>query len=202
MYEVVERESGEGDKVREIDSDKGGKRASVEDGWNVHIQWTLSSLLLVLGDWYRHISRHWNILISTRFSNFASLVSSDFSLHINAGQSGVKAAFRGVWRLEHILLVFFGLLGCLSPGWKLSYMVYIISRTPTLSSWSHVSPTRCVCTSPLSSMPPSKFSEHSCRWNTCVMYTLGNRSIFCYTTPAIYAACQKASTSWYSTNAL
>ena len=48
-----------------------------------------------------------------------------------------------------------------------------------------------------SCMPPTQFTQQF-RWGICVMFTLGNRSVSCYATHAIYAVCQKRSSSQYS----
>ena len=63
-----------------------------------------------------------------------------------------------------------------------SYLVYIIFRTPTQSSSSHLLPTRCMWTHLLSSMLSAQFKRYF-RWGkTRVMFTVGNRCISCYAT--------------------
>ena len=68
-----------------------------------------------------------------------------------------------------------------------SYQVYIIFRTPTQSSWSLISLTRCNQTGLLFSTLPTKYTQHFVLGNTCVPFTLGNRFISFYDTHTIYA---------------
>ena len=73
------------------------------------------------------------------------------------------------------------------PRWK-SSLVYIIFQIPTRCSWSYLLPTHCMWTCLLSSMPPMQLTWRFLRENTCVQFTLWNRSMSCYTTHATYAA--------------
>ena len=113
---------------------------------------------------------NWIILDSPRVSTFASLVSSATSKPWvvwckASAQSGVLSSsyFAGLLR---------------SLGLK-SSLAYITSWTPTQSSWEHLPPTHCVWTHLLSSIPSSQLMWHFCLGNTCVVFNLGNRSIFC-----------------------
>ena len=76
------------------------------------------------------------------------------------------------------------------PGLK-SFLVYIIFRILTQSSWLYFSPASCVWKRLLSSMLPTKLTQHFCWGNTWILFTLGNRGVSCYATHATYVVCQR-----------
>ena len=87
--------------------------------------------ILLLGDWYKAISRHWSILVSPWFFTFASLI-------------------RPISRRWIIFI---------STHFT-SSLVYIISQMSTQSSWSHLSLMHCTWTHLLSNMPPTQLMLH------------------------------------------
>ena len=64
-----------------------------------------------------------------------------------------------------------------------SSLVYIIFRTPTQSSWSHLPLTRCTWICLLFSMPPMQLMSYF-RWSI-VLFTLGNRCTSYPVMPAV-----------------
>ena len=60
-------------------------------------------------------------------------------------------------------------------------LVYMISWTPTQSSWSLLPPTCCAWTCLLSSIPTSQLTQHF-HWGSSILETLGNRCTSSYAT--------------------
>ena len=110
--------------------------------------------------------------------------SSGFSLPLNPVLSGAKPTPKATLTSCSFLSVFFvvrlSLLGLKSS------LVYIISWTPTQSSWSHLSCTLYTWTHLLSIIPPIQLTRHFHSGNACVLFTLGKRYISYYATCATY----------------
>ena len=67
------------------------------------------------------------------------------------------------------------------PGSK-SSLVYIIFQTPIQSLWSHLLCTCCIWTYLLSIMLPMQLTWHFCWGNSCIMFTLRKKCVYCYAT--------------------
>ena len=188
--------------TRNVRNGRVGER--VEDGgdvhtrWDANLQWNASSSFcfrkIGTGPPQSSESSFYTLLCfhdSRQLTLFS--ISQPWVIWRKANaQSGVTVSssftrlFRGFCLL---FFFFFWLLGFQSS------LIYIISRIPTQSLWSHLL-TRCTWTCILST---TQLTRHFHWGNSWVMLTLGNRSSCCCANHPIYATCQKRSSSQYST---
>ena len=144
-------------------------------------------LLLDIASFARAISRYRIILVSPRFSALASLVqlgliptSKPRTVLRMANASSDVTSRNSSAGLCSLLI---------STGVKNLPWFFIISWTPTQSTWSHLPPTHCVWTRLLSIMPCTKLTRHFSRGSS-VQLTLENWCTACYATDATYVTCQ------------
>ena len=76
------------------------------------------------------------------------------------------------------------------PGLK-SSLANIISQTTMKSLWSHLLPTHYLWTCLLSNKLLTQLTWYFHWENNCILFTLGNKHISCYTTHTIYVVCQR-----------
>ena len=100
---------------------------------------TCSLLFLRSQDWYRDMLSHWNILVSLRFSTFASLVHVSFLL-FNLRQSGTRPEPRVTWSICYFHPNFS------LPDLHSSQLVMKKSGSSCKLSWSNLPPKLCTYT--------------------------------------------------------